>query len=184
MRAKEKTGHVFMHRLKDARTRFGIARANSRCSQQGKAPELVKPHTGPHFPISTTCQCSLRSCCLSQVPHPTPPLSLPLTLPLPRRASLSCLFLKSICKAAAFRLAPTCYVGEAAAVAAVLCLAPAQLPILHRSHRYFTFSLSSTNSCARRCHPIVRSSAQAIPPTSSPPRQEATGPDSHETFRG
>lgn len=134
MRAKEKTGHVFMHRLEDARARFGIARANSRCSQQGKAPELVEPHTRPHFPISTTCQCSLRSCSLSQVPHPTPPLP----LPLPRRASLSCLFLKSICKAAAFRLAPTCYVGEAAAVVTVLCLAPAQLPILHPSHRYFT----------------------------------------------
>lgn len=77
MRAKEKTGHVFMHRLKDAKTRFGIARANSRCSQQGKAPELVEPHTRPHFPISTTCQCSLCSCSLSQVPHPTPPLTLP-----------------------------------------------------------------------------------------------------------
>lgn len=87
MRAKEKTGHVFMHRLEDARARFGIARANSRCSQQGKAPELVEPHTRPHFPISTTCQCFVRSCSLSLIlslksacnlckaPYPTPPSS-------------------------------------------------------------------------------------------------------------
>lgn len=140
MRAKEKTGHVFMHRLEDARARFGIARANSRCSQQGKAPELVEPHTRPHFPISTTCQCFVRSCSLSLIlslssPPATcakllipPPLLPP---PLPRRASLSCLFLKSICKAAAFRLAPTCYVGEAAAVATPLCLVPARFLTLH-----------------------------------------------------
>lgn len=42
----------FMHRPKGARAIFGLVRANSRSSQQGKAPGPVRKlhHFLPHFP--------------------------------------------------------------------------------------------------------------------------------------